>query len=87
MFQSVPAGCLYFPSYEVFKKHLGSVSPGHQPLVINYVLCIAFACFGDLLFRVVSSGLAVAGFLAEVVSCVLWVPIDVRVEPSIRSFR
>ncbi len=50
-----PATCLFFGSYETFKK------------ILPEKLGIKYGFFNDFC----------SGFLAECVSCVLWVPIDV----------
>uniref|UniRef100_A0A0G4HM95 Mitochondrial carrier protein n=1 Tax=Chromera velia CCMP2878 TaxID=1169474 RepID=A0A0G4HM95_9ALVE len=60
---SVPAQCLYFTSYEFFRKVILSRTGGGEKekegsFAVDFV----------------------SGFLAEAVSCVLWVPIDVSKE-------
>ncbi|GBG24409.1 Mitochondrial substrate carrier family protein E [Hondaea fermentalgiana] len=62
---SMPASCLYFTSYEVSKRELGKLwaSPEVE----------AEAAKGKVSFAISFW----SGMLAETVSCVLWVPIDV----------
>ncbi|CEM08951.1 unnamed protein product [Vitrella brassicaformis CCMP3155] len=65
-FGSIPATCLYFTSYEYFKGKL------------QESLYMVKDMPPDSKAHILTD--FIAGFLAEVVSCILWVPIDVSKE-------
>ena len=60
---SMPASCLFFTTYEVAKSELHLLSSGDAKVAKNQ---------SSAFFVHVASGL-----IAEIISCTLWVPIDV----------
>eukprot|EP00922_Rhytidocystis_sp_ex-Travisia-forbesii_P061108 GHVS01090613.1.p1 GENE.GHVS01090613.1~~GHVS01090613.1.p1 ORF type:complete len:361 (+),score=44.68 GHVS01090613.1:347-1429(+) len=69
---SVPATCLYFSAYEGFRPIVRAAAAG------SIVGGVGDGCSHKQHVRLITD--FTAGFLAEAVSCVLWVPIDVSKE-------